>query len=253
VKALSLLRDTTLQKDSLSSLFGGDRGSILKEVLGEEMSGIFSTVSLHETAEKCVYHLKEDPYSMRDWMDLAAIVSDLPMYDDLVNKFLSVVETVNLEEFYLSDRTGFSIALPMICTQTALFGSEELFEKIANAIVNVTAQVEKNMEKNKYSEKNDYPNEEDIRVFLVNAIYMMSHRKTNTKESSMFFSQMTERMLRISPRLCQNIYYALANLATQLPASQMHGIWKLVLVTRALGHLLSLDVQVKNQSNRIVT
>jgi tetratricopeptide (TPR) repeat protein len=236
-KALTLLRDNTLQKDGLNSLFGGDRGDVFGIVLDEELSRVFSTVSLRETAGKRIRELKENPYSVRQWMDLVAIVGDSPIYADLVNEFLSLFEMVDLEQFYRSDRTGFSLALPMICAQTVMFGSEDLFERITNGIDRLSVLVEEDsMKERDQNEADGQPKKEDILIFLVNAIYMMSRRRASPQESSRFFSETTERVLRISPDLCQRMYHSLTNFATLLPASQMHGIWKLVLVSRAMSH-----------------
>jgi len=234
VSALTLLRDTSLQQNCLNSFFGGDRGLLLTRVVGGELAELFLTSSLHQTARKRVSGLRENPYSTRDWMDLAAIVGDLPIYDDLRDDFLSVVEAINIEEFYSSDRTSLSLSLPMICEQIALFGSEDLFQKIKDRIVRLTALVERDSARNSREANNEQPNTDAILMFLVNGIYIMSRRWSSQLESSMFFSETMEHILRGSPRLCQLIYYPLRILAAQLPASQMHGIWKLVLISRAM-------------------
>lgn len=231
---LTLLRDTSLQQNCLNSLFGGDRGLLLTRIAGGELAEPFLTSSLHQAAKKRVFGLRENPYSARDWIDLAAIVGDLPIYSDLRDDFLSVVEAINIEELYLSDRTSLSLSLPMICEQIALFGSEDLFQKIKDHIVRLTVLVERDRSRNSREADNEQPNIDTILIFLLNGIYIMSRRWSSPLESSLFFSETMEHILRGSPRLCQLIYYPLRLFAAQLPASQMHGIWKLVLISRAM-------------------
>jgi hypothetical protein len=233
VNALSLLRDTVLQRDCLSSFFGGDRGHTLTRIVGEKLAGPFSASSLYETAKKGISNLRENPYSGRNWVDLVAIVGDLPIYDDLRGSFLSVVESINLEKLFMSDRISFSLALPMLCAQTALFGSADLFQRMQNSLVNLTTSVEGDSSRNSHS-SSELPNSVDVLMFLVNGVHIMSRRWSSSLESSTFFSETVERMLRNSPRLCQCMHYPLITLASQLPASQMHGMWKLVLTSRAI-------------------
>lgn len=79
-------------------------------------------------------------------------------------------------------------------------------------------------------QKND--EDPDIELHLLECIFSLTIQSKDPQTSSQNFSNLLSRVLIVWPNFLKNRSFS--RLAQELPASQLHGFWTLVLLHRAL-------------------
>lgn len=228
---VGLLRDLKLQNDCLRSLFGGDRATILMPLIGHEMADRFSSASLHRSVKNSILQLKKTPGDPQGWTNLAVRIGYSPLFKDLVSDFLAVVSNLAFVSFYLNDIKAFRLALPIISDQVSSCGDKTLQKYVVDEMINVAEYLNDCMETE--SESDVKTSSKDILLYLVDNFFVMSLNQRSSRDASLYFSNLAEKLFDISPYLVNQLGGALWQLVTRLPANQLHGIWRLLLIARA--------------------
>ena len=232
---LSLLCDSQLYSDSLGSILGGDRARSLDCLIGPEAAEGFSSTFLHQAAQNSISQLNKDIKHNPGWTNLVAIVGNMPIYDDLFDYFLSILSSIDFVSLYEDNSLTFAIALPMICEQIGYSGDKPLLDHFIDGLMKVADKINKNIELHENSKTDTtQPSDEDILMLLIDAAYRISLYQGDQRQNSKFFSDLVEKLFNISPLLANKFREPLWHMVTQLPADQIHGIWRLLLISRAL-------------------
>ena len=159
----------------------------------------------------------------------------MPIYDDLIDNFLSILSSIDFVSLYEDNSLTFAIALPMICEQIGYSGDKSLLDHFIDGLMKVADKINKNIELHKNSKMDiTQPSDEDILMLLIDVAYRISLHQGDQRQNSKFFSNLVEKMFNISPLLANKFRNPLWHMVTQLPADQIHGIWRLLLISRAL-------------------
>lgn len=232
---LGLLSDSQLYTDSLNSLLGGDRDQTLSCLIGPEAAKNFSSTFLHKAVRNSISQISKDNKYHPGWTNLVAIVGNTPLYDDLTDDFLSLLSSMDLISLYEANPLTFAIALPIICEQVGYFGDKPLLDHLINGLIKVAEKIKKDMDSyGKGKMDSSQPSSEDILMFLIDAVYKISIHQGDQRKASRFFSDLVEKLFDISPFLAKMFREPLLHMVSQLPADQIHGIWRLLLISRAL-------------------
>jgi|GEM_PF-1675914 len=232
---LSLLCDSQLYSDSLGSILGDDRESGLGCLIGPEAAENFSSTFLHQAAQNSISQLNKDNKYRPGWTNLAVIVGNMPIYADLIDNFLSVLSSMDFVSLYEVDPLTLAIALPMMCEQIGYFGDRPLLDHFIDGLMKVADKINKGLEFCGSSKTDStQPSDEDILMLLIDAAYRISLHQGDQRQNSKFFSNLVEKIFNISPLLADKLREPLWHIVTQLPADQIHGIWRLLLISRAL-------------------
>jgi hypothetical protein len=232
---LGLLSDSQLYTDSLNSLLGGDSDQTLSCLIGPEAAKNFSSTFLHKAVRNSISQISKDNKYHPGWTNLVAIVGNTPLYDDLTDDFLSLLSSIDLISLYEANPLTFAIALPMICEQVGYFGDKPLLDHLINGLIKVAEKIKKDMDSyGKGKMDSSQPSSEDILMFLIDAVYKISIHQGDQRKASKFFSDLVEKLFNISPFLAKMFREPLLHMVSQLPADQIHGIWRLLLISRAL-------------------
>ncbi|MBW2590234.1 MAG: hypothetical protein JRD71_05885 [Deltaproteobacteria bacterium] len=110
-----------------------------------------------------------------------------------------------------------------------------LLDHFIDGLIKVADKINKNIELQE-NRKIDttQPSDEDILMILIDAAYKISLHQGDQRQNSKFFSNLVEKIFNISPLLANKFREPLWHMITQLPADQIHGIWRLLLISRAL-------------------
>jgi len=232
---LGLLSDSQLYTDSLNSLLGGDREQTLCCLIGPEAAKKFSSTFLHKAVRNSISQINKDKKYHPGWTDLVAIVGNRPLYDDLTHDFLSLLSSMDLISLYEANPLTFAIALPMICEQVGYFGDKPLLDHLINGLIKVAEKIQKDIDSyEKGKMDSSKPSSEDSLMFLIDAFYRISIHQGDQRKASKLFSDLVEKLFNISPFLAKMFRDPLLHMVGQLPADQIHGIWRLLLISRAL-------------------
>ncbi|MFH1080523.1 MAG: hypothetical protein V1766_09750 [Pseudomonadota bacterium] len=232
---LGLLCDTQLYSDSLGSIFGGDRAHSLVNLIGAEAAESFSSAFLHQAAKISISRLNNDINYQPGWTNLVAIVGSMPIYEDLLDNFLSIFPNINLVSLYENNSATFIMLIQMIGAQLYRSNDKSLFDYFINGLIKVADQINKKIALHEDSKTDDtQPSDEDILLFLIDVAYRISLHQGDQRQNSKFFSELVEKLFNVSPLLANKFREPLWYMVTQLPADQIHGIWRLLLMSRAL-------------------
>jgi len=123
----------------------------------------------------------------------------------------------------------------MICEQIGYSENKLLLDHFIDGLIKVADKINKNIELQE-NRKIDttQPSDEDILMILIDAAYKISLHQGDQRQNSKFFSNLVEKIFNISPLLANKFREPLWHMITQLPADQIHGIWRLLLISRAL-------------------
>jgi hypothetical protein len=232
---LSLLNDSQLYSDSLVSVLGGDRARSLACLIGPEAAENFSSTFLHQAAQNSISQLNNDIKYHPGWTNLVAIVGNMPIYDDLIDNFMSILLSIDFVSLYEDNSLTFAIALPMICEQVGCSKDKPLLDHFIDGLMKAADKINKNIALHENGKTDTtQPSDEDILMFLIDAAYRISLYQGDQRQNSKFFSDLVEKLFNISPLLANKFRKPLQHMVTQLPADQIHGIWRLLLISRAL-------------------
>jgi len=232
---LSLLNDSQLYSDSLKSILGGDRARSLACVIGSEAAESFSSTFLHNAAQNSITELNKDFKYHPGWTNLVAIVGKMPIYDDLIGNFLSILPNIDFVSLYEDNSLTFAIALPMICEQIDCPEDKLLLGHLIDGLMKVANTINKKMSRHENGKTDiTQPSDEDILMLLIDAAYRISLHQGDQRQNSKFFSDLVEKLFNIAPLLADKFREPLWHMISQLPADQIHGIWRLLLISRAL-------------------
>ena len=123
----------------------------------------------------------------------------------------------------------------MICEQIGYSEDKSLLDHFIDGLMKVADKINKNVEIHE-NDKTDttQPSDEDILMLLIDEAYRISLHQGDQRQNSKFFSNLVEKIFNISPFLANKLRDPLWHMANQLPADQIHGIWRLLLISRAL-------------------
>jgi hypothetical protein len=232
---LGLLSDSQLYTDSLNSLLGGDRDQTLSCLIGPEAAKNFSSTFLHKAVRNSISQISKDNKYHPGWTNLVAIVGNRPLYDDLTDDFFSILSSMDLVSLYEANPLTFAIALPMMCEQVGYLGDKPLLDHLIGGLIKVAEKIKKDMDSyEKGKMDSSQPSSEDILMFLIDAVYKISIHQGDQRKASKFFSDLVGKLFNISPFLAKMFREPLLHMVSQLPADQIHGLWRLLLISRAL-------------------
>lgn len=150
------------------------------------------------------------------------------LYKDLINDFLAVCSKIDFWEFYKANPMNFVPALLFISNHIGKFGDKNLLDYFINELIKVAERITNELIVN--PEQNII---EEILIFLIDAAYKISLHQDDRQKASLFFSDIVEKLFKASPSLAKKYRGGLWYMVTQLPIDQLHGIWKLFLISRA--------------------
>lgn len=112
-----LWHDPSLAKNSLVSFLGGDRKQYLSSLLEDEIGHCISSEDLQSTVEMAIDTLTINPLSHPHWLLILRIVNDLPIYNELVNQFKSLILSTDFVDLFNKSVSAFLMALEVTSKQ----------------------------------------------------------------------------------------------------------------------------------------
>jgi hypothetical protein len=220
-----LLRDPSLMQDSLKSLLGGDRGKLVTPLFGSELGQESSSGYLKSVTEAAINALDRNLQSQPDWFKLAAVVGDLPIYDELKDKLQSLLAKLNLASLFATNPQTAFLALNLASDQVAYIEDDSTRSRLQEGVVEIAKLL---CEQQKEADDN-------IAVQLLESTLSLSIKLNDPHQTSHTFTNLLERILYAWPSLANtSIYSVVLRFAQALPVRQLHGFWSLVLRLRAL-------------------
>jgi hypothetical protein len=230
-KLLDLIRDPQLANDSVGSFFGGDRAEVLAGVVGEESVKVLSSPNLQDLVRQAIEELQLDP-SQRSWANLLAVVGDLPLYLELREQFSSLVIGLDIVTMIDSDPSTARLALRAIANQAPYQFDEGIRTKLEEGLIELT-RIRSVINEEKESEEDKPPEEASVAILIEGAL-MWALQLNDPRATSAAWSSLLRKLVDIWPGISRFVGREISKIVFDLPGSQLHGVWELVLTLRAV-------------------
>lgn len=218
--------DLTLAQDNLGSLLGGDRSEYLSSLLGADLGQQIASEQLHAIVEDAIEALTNEPLAKDKWLLIISLIGDLPIYNDLVEKFSDLVRSLNFVELYQVESLTTLFALMVATDHAANTADEELRSKLEEELVAISSLINT-------QEQTEWVDEEIGDRVLESAI-TLAVRANDPRTTSRSFNALLDRIFHAWSRFAGKRATGLSRVVQELPASELHGAWTSNLLMRAL-------------------
>ena len=121
-----LMDDVTTLTDQLESIWAGDRGDKLTDVLGAEISALLSSSSLHELVEGVLNNLESHKQELPAWINLFATMRGVCIPENIKDRLVAAFLQTNFSQLFEQDVAVGRLAFHLASILTYTTASEEL-------------------------------------------------------------------------------------------------------------------------------
>jgi len=221
--------DSSLAQNNLGSLLGGERSDYLIPLLGADLGSQVASNNLKALVEDAIDALLTNPLSKNKWLVICAIILDLPIYKDLTDKLSSLVTNIDIVELYKKEPSTAIFAMIVASDHAVNTGNENLRLRLEEDLVQIAKLIN-------FSEKIVQVDDEIcanvLDVFEI--ALKLAIRPNEPRRTSSSLNMLLEKLFLIGLRLESRRVNGFFILSQGLPANQLHGCWKTILLLRAL-------------------
>jgi hypothetical protein len=218
--------ESSLAQDNLDSLFGGERSKYLASLLGTELGQQIASKQLKAAVENAINFLIDEPSAKEKWLLIITVIGDLPIYRDLREKFNNLLNNLDIVELYRAEPSTSLFALMVASDHAANSGEENLRSKLEQELVAIAKVIN--------SQEQKEPVNREIADYVIESALKLAVRANDPRTTSHSLNSLLERIFSAWPRLASLRANGLSRGVRELPANQLHGCWKTVLLVRAL-------------------
>ncbi len=218
--------ESSLAQDNLDSLFGGEISKYLASLLGAELGQQITSKQLKAVVENAINSLINEPSAKEKWLLIITVIGDLPIYRDLREKFSNLLNNLDIVELYRTEPSTSLFALMVASDQAANSGDENLRSKLEQELVAITRLIN--------SQEQKEPVNPEIADDVIEIALKLAVRANNPRTTSHSLNSLLENIFSACPRFSSRLASVLFRGVRELPANQLHGCWKTVLLLRAL-------------------
>jgi len=218
--------ESSLAQDNLDSLLGEERSEYLTSLLGTELGQQIASEQLKAVLENALDSLINEPSAKQKWLLIITVIGDLPIYTDLREKFNNLLNNLDIVELYRAEPSTALFAMMVASDHAANSGDENLRAKLEQELVAIARIINS-------QEQKELVNRE-IADYLIENALKLAVRANDPRTTSHSLNSLLERIFSAWPRLASLRANGLSRGVRELPANQLHGCWKTVLLLRAL-------------------
>ncbi len=223
----TLIHDcSALAQDNLGSLLGGDRSQYLINILGEHLGHQVASAQLKAIVESALNAIVNDPFSRQNWLLIINLVGDLPIYSDLAETLSNLLNDLDIVELYRAEPSTASFALMLASYQVANSGNENLRSKVEQELVTIAGLIN--------SQKQQELVAPEIVNHFLESVLNLPVKANDPHTTSRSLNSLLEKIFLACPHLANRLASGLYKVVQELPANQLHGCWKTVLLVRVL-------------------
>lgn len=232
--AVELISDPTLKTNLLGSYLGGDLAEMLSPIIGEEGLETLSPLVLHGLVSQALENLKEAPNSKEQWSVILGLVGDSPIYPDLRESLVSILGTINIDSAYEADPMAARLALRVAANQLVFIDDDNLRSRFEESFLRVIgAEFGRNNMAGEDirgidGDQNTYLLSESLEI-----AFALSAKLDDPLATSMALGSLLRKMINGIPRLANHYRHIIWRLVSELPVSQLQGLWTALLSVRA--------------------
>lgn len=185
-----------------------------------------SSAHLKAFVESAINTLIDKPLAREKWLLIIALVGDLPIYSDLVEKLSNLIINLDFTELYRSEPSTALFALMLACDHAANFVNEDLRAKLEKELVAI-AELITTQEQTKQVD-------DEISDLVLECVLKLTVKANDPRSTSRSLNNLFEKISRAWSRFAGRRANGLSRNVQELPINQLHGAWITNLLVRAL-------------------
>lgn len=232
-----LMDDITTLIDNLESIWSGDRGVKLSDILGTEISEILSSSSLNNLLESVMNNLESRKQELSAWVDLFATTRGICIPETKKDKLISSLAQTNYSQLFEKDVILGKVAVHLTSIVVYTTASEQLSSYLSLQLELIAKKLNQ-LYPAKAVNRLDQETQKslsDTTGILLEAALNISKLQDNPEKRAIVFTE-----------LCKDIakhwdYFGLRSkaivqaLSDRLPIEQSKYIWRLLIFLRTFG------------------
>jgi hypothetical protein len=218
--------DYALAQDSLGALWGGSRYAILSIVFRDEFTQQVTSENLRSVVEDAIDALATEPTARSQWYLLIAIVGDLPIYPDLIERLDQLVSSTSFVKLYEAEPTTAFFALRFVCDHVANTANEELRIKLEAELIAIAKLVS--------VQEQSTQNDHEISDQLLECALKVAVRANDPRATSTSINHLLEKIALAWSQFSNMRSEGFSLILLDLPAIQLQGAWATTLRFRGL-------------------
>ena len=218
---------STLAQDNLGSFLGGNRSEYLVYIFGQELGKQIICEDLKAIVENAIDDAFLNPSVSREkWQLILFLIGDLPIYKDLAEKLSNLLNNLKMVDLYRAEPSTLFYALRVASAHAVNSGDENLRYKLEQQLVEIAGLINSQEQQELVSH--------EIANHILESALSLAVRANDPRTTSHSLNILLERIVSAWPRFTSVCANRLSRLVQELPANQLHGGWKIVLLLRAL-------------------
>jgi hypothetical protein len=176
--------------------------------------------------------LKIHPQDGRSWAIIKAIVWDIPLYADLQPDLQLVLKNLDLGKLITSDPIAATQAMIVAAGQLPYCPDDEIRGQLEIGWLDLVRHYSTEFEKG--GGVKDQVNNHNVVAILLECALGLAMELNDARATSRAWGRLLLQMLNVAPGLAHYLSYAMLKRVFETPASQLHGIFPVLLAIRAL-------------------
>jgi hypothetical protein len=228
-----LLGDTSLTTNLTGSFLAGDKPALFELVGAPTIPAFVTPQNLEAIVRLQIKELSADAGDHRNWAFIASILRGHPIYRELQDDFRSLIQNIAFDQVLSANRQAAMNALVVVSEQNSVLTDTErsACESWLLKYVKAFGDRDPSRSIDEDVERADEFAEELAEI--MECAVGMSVRPDDPRASGLAFSGLIRRMLDTWSGLSEHLHQALQRSVFELPVSQLHGMWLVVLTSRA--------------------
>jgi hypothetical protein len=228
---VALLGDPALSDDKLFSVLGGDRHTVLSEMIGSEGIEILSSESLKQGVNNYLDEILADPLRVTNWTWINMVTDGLPIYSDFAQLCGRALETFDPSVTRTDRFRSAWLVFRAAASQAVSIGDDSLQLKFRERLIEMLkGEILIGEEKTPDIEFNSL----EMRIgALIEVASILSYVPNDAAGSNRALTSLLEKMAEVWPDFGRHFRAILSSEVWNLPVDEGESWWRLTLRMRA--------------------
>jgi hypothetical protein len=229
-----LILSSAFKIDQLGSFLGGDTVSALAPIIGTDGLETLSTEAVKGLIQRALDMLKENPTGQTEWGILFVFLGDSSIDPNLQESLQGVLQAVDIDAIYDVDPAAARLALLVSAKQLPPACDDSLRSRLEASFLRAIAMdLRRNESDHRALPEGSGGGGAALIDEAFDIAFWISVRPNDPGATSIALGQLLRKMLTALPKLAKEYRHLIWQLISELPVSQIRGLWPVLLHVRA--------------------
>jgi hypothetical protein len=232
-----LMDDITTLTNHLESIWSGDRGNKLSNLLGTEQDSPLSTSNLHILLDSVLDHFDTNKHEIQVWVDLFATTRGICIPESVKDRLITALEQTDFCDLFEKNFDLGKVALHLSSIITYTTASDQLIAHMTDQLKLIAkrfSQLYPAKTVSRLSEETQKGLVDTVGILLEAGFNISKLRNTSVERASVF-SSLTKEVAMLWDFYAIRSRSVIQSLCERLPVEQSNHIWDLLIYLRTIG------------------